>query len=244
MNQGHVFTEDAFLLHHRSYRDTSKIVDLLTESQGIISLVAKGVRTSKKGGMLPLQPMQKIRISWSSKSSLGTLRDIDLLKTYPYIDGDKQLSVFYINEILIKIFEKYNEDKRLYQSYVNYIENISTKDWIPRLRFFEMELLKILGYYPNFELDHRGESIDMKRYYGFDNDRGFVMSQSAEIKKNLYVGKCISSIRKGDLVSKEAQALCKLIFRLFLNAQFSGIRVNTRGVMSDILRLDLGSKRS
>ena len=104
MIRGQGLTEDAFILHHRSYRDTSKIIQVLTRSSGVVSLIAKGSRSSKKGAIAPIQPMQLLRISWSSRRALGILRNAELIKSYSHIQGNRLISIFYINEILMKLF--------------------------------------------------------------------------------------------------------------------------------------------
>ena len=45
--------QPAFLIHHRDYTDSSRIVELLTRGHGRISLFARGARRAKS----PLRPL-------------------------------------------------------------------------------------------------------------------------------------------------------------------------------------------
>ena len=241
MTRGQILTEDAFILHCRNYRDTSKIIQALTRSSGIISLIAKGARSQKKGAVAPIQPMQLLRLSWSSRGSLGVLRNAEITKSYPHIQGNKLISTFYINEILMKLFEINDPEEQLFYSYLAYMEGLAETTWIQALRLMEMKVLEILGYYPDFLIDNLNQAISKNKNYIFDPDSGFVKTQDKIRKGIIFSGESILSIGEGILIAEEAQALCKKIFRLYLDNYLIGSKVNTRGVMSDILKFDLGS---
>ena len=54
--------ENAYVLHSRPFKDTSLLVDFLTENFGRITLVAKGARQQKKKGNFLLQPLKLLNI--------------------------------------------------------------------------------------------------------------------------------------------------------------------------------------
>ena len=59
--------EPSWILHSRPFKETSKIIDFITQAHGRISLVAKGVRSrnSRLGGIL--RPFMPLNISWSMR---------------------------------------------------------------------------------------------------------------------------------------------------------------------------------
>ncbi len=74
-NKTHIELEAAVILHRRSYRETSLLLELITHSHGRIALIAKGARRAKgKAGLL--QPFQLLLCSWKSKSDLGILTQV------------------------------------------------------------------------------------------------------------------------------------------------------------------------
>ena len=65
--------QPAFILHHRPFRDSSQILDILTRDHGKIALVARGSRGAKSRLRGVLRPFLPLRISWVARSDLGTL---------------------------------------------------------------------------------------------------------------------------------------------------------------------------
>ena len=60
--------QPAYVLHHRPYRDTSRILELFTRDQGRVSVFARGARGARKGGaslVAILQPFNRLLVSWS-----------------------------------------------------------------------------------------------------------------------------------------------------------------------------------
>ena len=53
----------AYILHHRPYRDTSRIFEVLTREHGRLSLFARGVRGPKAKLASILQPFQLLLLS-------------------------------------------------------------------------------------------------------------------------------------------------------------------------------------
>jgi len=66
-----------YVLHSRPYRETSVIADLFTRDQGRVSVVFRGVKSSKgktaKGRLL--QPFQPLSFLWYGDRELKTGKD-------------------------------------------------------------------------------------------------------------------------------------------------------------------------
>ena len=55
--------QPAYVLHHRPYRDTSRILELFTHDYGRVSVFARGARGARKGGaslISMLQPFNRL----------------------------------------------------------------------------------------------------------------------------------------------------------------------------------------
>ncbi len=63
----------AYILHHRPYRDTSRILEVLTRDHGRLSLFARGVRGPKAKLASILQPFQLLLVSWSGRGEAAQL---------------------------------------------------------------------------------------------------------------------------------------------------------------------------
>ena len=65
--------QDAWILHHRPFRDSSQILDVLTRDHGRIAVVARGSRGAKSKLAGVLRPFLPLRVSWVARTDLGTL---------------------------------------------------------------------------------------------------------------------------------------------------------------------------
>ena len=68
--------QPAFVLHHRPYRDTSRILELFTRDHGRVSVFARGARSARKAGTALtsiLQPFNRLLVSWSGRGEAGQL---------------------------------------------------------------------------------------------------------------------------------------------------------------------------
>ena len=68
--------QPAYVLHHRPYRDTSRILELFTRDHGRVSVFARGARGGARSGgsLLPiLQPFNRLLVSWSGRGEAGQL---------------------------------------------------------------------------------------------------------------------------------------------------------------------------
>ena len=62
----------AYILHHRPYRDTSRILDVITRDHGRLTLFARGVRGPKAKLASVLQPFQLLLLSWSGRGEAAS----------------------------------------------------------------------------------------------------------------------------------------------------------------------------
>ena len=69
--------EPCFLLHARSFGDTSIIADVFSESSGKISIMAKGAKNPKSKFFGHLLPFSALKIVMTGKSEMKTLTQID-----------------------------------------------------------------------------------------------------------------------------------------------------------------------
>src|SRR5207253_3115583 len=98
--------QPAFILHHRPFRETSVLLDVFSEEYGLVSLVAKGVRTHRSKLKALLQPFVPLLVSWQGKSELMNLVSAEARTTPFQLHGDCLLSGFYLNELLVRLLQK------------------------------------------------------------------------------------------------------------------------------------------
>ncbi|MAV61691.1 MAG: DNA repair protein RecO, partial [Gammaproteobacteria bacterium] len=141
-------SDECFLLHQRSYGETSLIADVFTKNNGKMSLIAKGAKKPKSKFFGYLVPFNKLNISYSGRSELKTLTSIDrnLAKSGNTLTKTTY-SLLYINELLIKLLPKDAKQEDLFDLYEIFINKVSSNaDLEITLRHFELDLLDMLGY--------------------------------------------------------------------------------------------------
>ena len=189
--------DNCFLLHQRSYGETSIIADVFTQKSGKISFIAKGAKKPKSKFFGYLVPFQKLKITYSGRSELKTLTSIDRdLASNSNTFSKVSYSLLYINELLVKLLPKDAKHEELFVLYDEFLKKINKNNNLEiSLRHFELDLLDMLGY--GFDYDSEIDSydpIEAELSYVFVSDRGFRKSNSSSFK-----GKDILSIKKRKL---------------------------------------------
>ncbi len=158
----------AFILHQRPFRESSRLLDVLTEHHGRVSLIAKGVSNNKRSQKGLLQLYQPLLLSWMGHGDLQTITAIEA-ESAPYIlTGNASLCGLYINELLVRIFPQHIPEPDLFDGYKQVLVALdSEKSTEIALRLFEKQLLTHIGY--GLVLDHEVETglkiVDNKDYY-------------------------------------------------------------------------------
>ena len=189
--------DNCFLLHQRSYGETSIIADVFTQKSGKISFIAKGAKKPKSKFFGYLVPFQKLKITYSGRSELKTLTSIDRdLASNSNTFSKVSYSLLYINELLMKLLPKDAKHEELFVLYDEFLKKINKNNNLEiSLRHFELDLLDMLGY--GFDYDSEIDSndpIEAELSYVFVSERGFRKSNNSSLK-----GQDIMSIKKRKL---------------------------------------------
>ena len=117
----------AYVLHQRPYRESSVLVDLLTAENGRLAAVCKGVRGGGKRAALlrgGLQPFTLIKVEWTGKSELKSLRSAEALSVSPQLSQQFLYAAMYVNELMVRLFQAGEAHEHLFVSYKEVIETI------------------------------------------------------------------------------------------------------------------------
>ncbi|HZK43822.1 MAG TPA: DNA repair protein RecO [Syntrophomonadaceae bacterium] len=135
------------------FKDADKLVTLFSERQGKVRAIAKGIKKPNSSLRACVQPFGHSFFSFSRSRGLGLITQGKLLDFYGFIRDDISLSLntIYLMELLDKSLMENAPLARLYQITVNVLETLNNPE-LPYnpllLRYYEMSLLKELGYMP------------------------------------------------------------------------------------------------
>ena len=173
--------QPGYVLHHRPFRDSSQILDVLTRDHGKIAVVARGSRGSKSRLAGLLRPFLPLRISWVARSDLGTLTGAEATGRPAGLRGDALLSAYYVNELILHFLHRHDAQPEVFALYADAIGSLASGDVAATLRNFELEFLGMLGYAVN--LEHEASThhdIDASRFYDYRVEQGPVPVSRSE----------------------------------------------------------------
>jgi DNA repair protein RecO (recombination protein O) len=151
----------AFVLSALDYGDTDRIVSLFSLEHGRIKAFARGARKSRKRFGPALEPFARIDVQARIKDGLSTLQQADIISIYSTIRTDlvRIAHAFYACELLDVITPEGHPIPRLYRLLAAYLDRLETESAVETdRRFFEINLLNILGYRPSLEVCSRCDS--------------------------------------------------------------------------------------
>jgi len=162
-----------FVLHSRSYLESSLILDIFSREYGRLHLIAKGAKREKSAFSGLLQPYQRLLMAWRGKGELMTLVDVEAdMEVYELSEG-RMIAGFYLNELLVRLLHQHESHPELFDFYNKAILDLSAAKRVDAvLRIFEKGLLKSLGYglVLNHDVDDgRAIEADKKYYYLIDS---------------------------------------------------------------------------
>ena len=145
--------DKGFLLSKTKYNENSLIVEIYTKDHGKIPGIIFG-GTSKKIKNY-LQIGNKLHVNFNSKSDtkIGYFRiEIEEALVPFYFDDNQKLSCISSAVSLIKLLSpEYQKNQYIYSLIDDFFLLLKSNTWIKNYIFWELELLKVVGYELKFE---------------------------------------------------------------------------------------------
>jgi DNA repair protein RecO (recombination protein O) len=159
--------DEGFLISKNRYSENSLIAEIFTKNRGKISGIIFG-GTSKKIKNY-LQIGNRLHINYSSKSEnrIGYFK-VEILNAYSplYFDHKQKLSCINSATNLIKILTADSQSNiKVYQLIEKLFLILNNKDWLKNYIFWELDLLKVLGYDLELESLVEKDTIESKTVY-------------------------------------------------------------------------------
>ena len=162
-----IWSDHGYLLSKNKFGENSIIADFYTEDHGKISGIIYGATSKKVRNYLQIG--NKFHINYNSKNEnkLGYLKiEIEKILTPLFFEDKKKLSCIVSSMSLVKLLTVENQSNtliyKLIGEFYNFLENIN---WINKLIFWELELLKLVGYDLELKSIVSEEIVDDKKQY-------------------------------------------------------------------------------
>ena len=159
--------DEGFLISKNRYSENSLIAELYTKDHGKISGIIFG-GTSKKIKNY-LQIGNRLHVNYNSKSDnrIGYFK-VEILNAYSplYFDHKQKLSCITSATNLIKVLTAEAQiNIQIYKIIKNLFLILKDKDWLKKYIFWELDLLKLLGYDLELENFVEKDIIENKTVY-------------------------------------------------------------------------------
>lgn len=225
--------QPAYILHHRAFRDTSQILDVITRDHGRLSLMSRGSRGAKSRLKSILQPFTPLIVGWSGKGEMPSLTAAET-QTEKVINlkGKALPSAFYVNELLMKLLHKHDVYEEIYYLYESVIELLSQGHEIePVLRLFEKQLLESLGFGLNLQINaDTNQPVVASEEYVYYLEHGPV--EISTVHDDAYItklsGESLIALDTNNLSSEQSLKDAKRLMRSILHFYLDGKPIKSR----------------
>ena len=170
--------DEGYLISKNRYSENSLIAEIYTKNRGKVSGIIFG-GTSKKIKNY-LQIGNKLHVNYNSKSEtrIGYFK-IEILNAYSplYFDHKQKLSCITSATNLVKILTADSQANiKVYQIIENLFLILKDQDWLKKYIFWELDLLKLLGYDLELENLVEKDTVENKTIYyaSSSNEKKFV----------------------------------------------------------------------
>jgi DNA repair protein RecO (recombination protein O) len=155
MKRGY-YNAAAVMLNTFDYGESDRIISFYTNEIGKLRGIAKGARRSRRRFVGNLEPLSRVRLLffYNPKTELVRIEDSTLIDGFPNLKSDiERLSAgSYLLELTSEMTREGQTNPALFELLTGFLRLLDRGGaQVPILRFFEIRLLKIVGYMPRLE---------------------------------------------------------------------------------------------
>ena len=172
------WNDSGFLLSKNKYNENSIIAEIYTKNHGKILGIIFGASSKKIKNYLQIGNKLHINHTFKNESKIGYFK-IEILNalTPIFFDNKKKLMCITSAMNLIKLLTvESQENPKIYTLIDGFFEILSSRSWIKNYIFWELELLKLVGYDLNINqiVDKEVVNNKIKYYVKSNTEKKFV----------------------------------------------------------------------
>ena len=161
--------DECFLLSKSKFRENANIINVFSKSRGKVSGLVYGGTSRKIRNYLQISNKLFIIHNSKSENKLGYFKTELVKPISPLYFNDKKKTTAIISlcSILNTLLPDSQPNKKIYNTFENFLNCLDLDNWIILFIFFELSLIKELGYDPslsNFksEISNKSEMNKIK----------------------------------------------------------------------------------
>jgi DNA repair protein RecO (recombination protein O) len=211
-----------FVLHARPFRDSSRILELLTEAEGRTACLYRG-----RGGAC--RAFVRFELAWQGRGELKTLSVMEEQAAFD-LPPSRLACGFYLNELALKLLPRQIPLEGLMTEYGEALARLAdpSAPLEPPLRRYELQLLRHLGE----GLDSVDTAaLEPGARYVYEPQRGLRPAQAAEPSRWECVhGETLRALLEDRLESGRPQQEAKRLLRGLLDYHLQGRNILSRAL--------------
>lgn len=234
MSGKHHFQDQAYVLHHRAYRNTSLISEVLTHQHGRLSLVVKGAKRGNAPLSATLQPYTPLIMEWGGQGELMTLYKAEpAYQAAHSLTGEALFHGFYINELLMRLLHRHDPHPELFEHYAQCLQDLMQRQYKDvGLRYFELQLLESLGYGMNLLQEiTREETVSPDQDYHYLIEQGPQLTAGTDSDLLRVSGATLIALAERSLAQDSHRNEAKRLLRSVLDHYLGERPLKTRELM-------------
>ena len=143
--------DDCYLLSKRKFRENANIINIFTKKKGKINGIIYGGNSRKIRNYLQISNKLFVVHSSKNENKIGYLKTELIKPISPQYFNDKERTSALISicSLLNILLPEGQPNKKIYSSFENLINSFNLENWIFLYIFFELNLIKELGYDTN-----------------------------------------------------------------------------------------------
>ena len=146
------FEDKGFLISKNKYNENSAIAEFYTKNNGKVSGIIFGATSVKIKNFLFIGNQFNVQFNSKNQNKAGYFKvEIEKIFTPYYLDNKVKLNCILYAMNLIKILTVENQaNKNIYNQFFSLFKFLNEDNWIKNFVFWELEVIKLVGYDINF----------------------------------------------------------------------------------------------
>ena len=143
--------DEGFLLSKKKFKENANIINIFTNSFGKVSGIVYGGNSRKIKNYLQIS--NKIFVIYNSKNQnkVGYFKTelVEAISPRYFNNKKKTTALLALTSVLNSLLPEYQTHKNIYNTLCNLIKNFANDDWIIYYVYWELNLIKELGFDTN-----------------------------------------------------------------------------------------------
>jgi DNA repair protein RecO (recombination protein O) len=166
-----IWEDECYLLSKRKFRENANIINIFTQKKGRVDGIVYGGNSRKIRNYLQISNKLFVSHNAKSENKIGYLKTELIKPISPLYFNDKERTSALISicSLLNILLPESQPNKNIYNSFEKLVTSLNLENWIYLYIFFELNLIKELGYDTNLS-QNKFENINMNNFSKIEID--------------------------------------------------------------------------